>query len=232
MKVPFSLCISYAKVACQYLAHGKLTELYYRILWRIKGCDISHVTCEDLGLSPETSCWHDTSGEALIRILKGLRIPKSSVILDLGSGKGGAILALSKFPFSDIVGVEISADLIAIARDNVSKMGLRNARFINCDATKFYDLDGFSHIYMYNPFPHVVMSQVLNNIAASLMRKNRPLMIIYKNPICHGIIMQSGLFEKVREFQYKTEPHPCFVYFHKSTHADLPISTPGPELGY
>jgi SAM-dependent methyltransferase len=223
---PFSLCIARAKITFQYVIHGKLIELYHRMYWRLKGVDVSYVSCKELGLSPETSCWHDSSGEQLIRLLKTLTVPSSSVVLDLGCGKGGATLALGKFPFSEIVGVEISADLIATAKVNVARLGLKNVHFICCDAAQFTDLDRFSHIYMYNPFPAVIMSQVVNNIADSLKRKDRPLMIIYKNPACHNVIMQSGLFRKDREFQYYTEPHPFFVYLHEPGQPDLPNSHP------
>ena len=115
-------------------------------------------------------------------------------MLDLGSGKGGAVIALSKFPFEEIVGVEISPELVRVSIENVARLGLKNARYVCGDATRFTDLDRFMHIYMFNPFPYKVTEVVVQNIAESLQRTPRDLVLIYKAPYHHEILVKTGLF--------------------------------------
>ena len=154
-----------------------------------------------------------SGGPHLKRVLKTLDIQRSDRALDLGSGKGGAALTLSMFPFSEIVGVEISDNLIGIAEANVAKLGLKNVHFVSCDAGKFTDLDRFTHIYMANPFPHPVVKEVMDNLSASLYRRSRDLTLIYCHPVCHDAIMDSGLFKIHKQLKY-----PPGLYFYIYTH--------------
>lgn len=191
------------KVVGRAVLNGRFDHLLYRIKTRIKGLDLDYVSLENLGLSVDRSRRHEESGGPYLKkVLKTLDIQKSNRALDLGSGKGGAVLTLSMFPFSEIVGVEISDRLIGIAEANVAKMGVRNVHFVSCDAGKFTDLDRFTHIYMFNPFPQPVMKEVMDNLSASLFRKSRIVTLIYYNPVCHDVVMNSGLFTSYIQFKY------------------------------
>jgi SAM-dependent methyltransferase len=62
--------------------------------------------------------------------------------IDLGSGKGRALLIASEYAFGAIVGVELSPKLHAIAAANIAgsrgtAQRSRNARTIEADATEF-----------------------------------------------------------------------------------------------
>ena len=175
------------------------------------GLDLEFVSAEGLGLSPETSHYHSNSGGPdCARVFRALRIPPGSVALDLGSGKGGAVITLRELPFEEIVGVEISPELVSIATDNVTRLGLRNIRFVQCDAAEFTDLDRITHIYMYNPFPCSVVGRVMDNIAASIASVDREITLIYRNPLCDATIRSSGLFERMRSMTI--EDHECVIY--------------------
>jgi hypothetical protein len=175
------------------------------------GLDLGFVSAEGLGLSPETSHYHSNSGGPdCARVFKSLRIPPGSVAVDLGSGKGGAVITLRELPFDEIVGVEISPELVSIATDNVTRLKLRNIRFIQCDAAAFTDLDRITHIYMYNPFPCGVVARVMDNIAASIASVDREITLVYRNPLCDAAIRSSGLFERMRSMT--VEDHECVIY--------------------
>ena len=190
------------------ILNGRFDYLIYKTNARIKGLDLDYVSLENLGLSTDRSNRHEeTGGPRLKRVLKTLDIQKSNRALDLGSGKGGAVLTLSMFPFSEIVGVEISDSLIGIAEANVAKMGLRNVHFVSCDAGEFTDLDRFTHIYMANPFPQPVVKEVMDNLSASLYRRSRNLTLIYCHPVCHDVIMNSGLFKIHKQLTFS----PVFI---------------------
>lgn len=162
--------------------------------------DFSQSSLDDLGLSSARSVFYDDSGGPdLATVLKQIPIPPGSVALDYGSGKGGALITLAEFPFSEVVGVEISPALIDVAVENLRRSRVDNVRVINCDAAAFQDLDRVTHIYMYHPFRGEVVDAVLSNVQASLARAARRLTLIYKNPVYHHAIAQSGTFRLQRE---------------------------------
>jgi ubiquinone/menaquinone biosynthesis C-methylase UbiE len=145
-------------------------------------------------------------------VFKSLRIPEGSVVVDLGSGKGGAVMTLSELPFAEIIGVEISPTLIDIAMHNVARLGLRDIRFVQSDAADFTDFDRVTHIYMYNPFPCQVVARVMANIARSAGPDARDLTLIYRNPVCDATIQASGVFEKTQTLQVNEHEWAIYRY--------------------
>jgi hypothetical protein len=109
-----------------------------------------------------------------------------------------------------VLGVELSGELIEVARRNAARLGRRNVRFLQADAGAFRDYDRVTHVYMYNPFPCTVMQQVLANLGTSLTNVPRRLRIVYRNPLCHGAIVASGLFDAGNEWQ--PDEHAWRVY--------------------
>ena len=179
------------------LGHADLW--WYALQARLRGLDLDSVSCEELGLRPDRSVFHANSGGPdLARVLRQVPIPPGSVALDYGSGKGGALITLSEFPFVEVIGVEISDALVAIAERNLRRVHCRTVRQVICDASTFTELDPVTHVYMYHPFRTEVMAAVLRNIGVSLDRRPRRLTLIYKNPVHHDSIVASGLFRLER----------------------------------
>jgi hypothetical protein len=208
-------CWQRVKMALECISAGRYDILCYKIRIYRKKVDFCQVSVEELDL-PEcvANYYSDSGGPDLALVAKAICVPKGSRAIDIGSGKGGAVFTLGEYPFEEVVGVEISKDLIRIAEENRVRLGLRNVRFICCDARAFTEYDSYSHIYMYNPFPCNVMSDVLCNVSESLKRKPRSLTLIYKNPVCHGEIIDSGLFSLQREYKFRKCHHPFRVYYH------------------
>jgi len=205
------------------LATGRTDIWWYALQTKMRGLDLGQVSLERLGLSAERSVFHDNSGgPGLERILTSIDIAPGSVALDFGSGKGGAVLTLSRFPFSEIVGVELSEDLIQVAKANLARARVRHARFVKSDAAHFTDLDRITHVYMYHPFRCGVMREVMVNIRASLERNPRRLTVIYKNPMCHETLMDSGLFvleRAIRDEDSQRSENLFHVYEHRLARA-------------
>ena len=198
-----------------FLLTGRFDMLHYK--WRVYryGLDLSLVPLDELGLSSRNANWYsDSGGPNLARVIDAIGVLKGSRVVDIGSGKGGAAFTLSETPFEEVLGVEISQALVHIAEANAKRLSLKSVRFVCSDARAFKDMDSFSHFYMYNPFPCTVMMDVLSNLRESLSRKPRPLTLIYKNPVCHSVIVDSGLFTAEREFVFSKRDHPFRVYFH------------------
>lgn len=168
------------------------------------GVDLSGATVEDCGLTEERSYGHkDSGGPDLSKLLRTLPISVSDAVIDLGCGKGGALLTMAEYPFARVDGVELSPQLAQIAQQNVDRLHIKNSKLFCCDAASFTELDVYTYFYMYNPFPKVVMSAVISNITCSLQRHARNATLIYKNPVFHDVVVNAG-FRKSADIR---EPH-------------------------
>lgn len=108
--------------------------------------------------------------------------------VDLGCGKGRAVLVASEFSFKDICGVELSADLAGIARKNVAIVSSRHpqrtpVRIVVADAAAFSFPAGNLVLFLYNPFGAELMAQVVHSVEAAMAAENRSVYVIYYNPI-------------------------------------------------
>lgn len=110
--------------------------------------------------------------------------------IDLGSGKGRALLLASEYPFREVIGVELSPELDRVARANIARYaeaaGPRSNRppvtSMQVDATEFPWPPGPLVIYMWNAFTRPVMERVLQNLEASLAEHPRELYLVYIHP--------------------------------------------------
>jgi SAM-dependent methyltransferase len=178
-------------------------------LWRLdmhrRGVELSMATLDKTGLDPSRACdYSNSGGPRLEGILKTLDISRAGSVIDVGCGKGGAMISLARY-FARVDGLELSDRLIPIARENLRKAGLGNSQVFYGDAAEFTDFDQYSYIYLSNPFPWSVMGRVLEHVLESLERRPRELTIIYWIPVDDALLAQMG-FRKVREFRDRLLP--------------------------
>jgi hypothetical protein len=179
----------------------------YRSWWSLRGLDFGIVSVKKLGLRPDQSNYHKDGGGPFLRdLLKQLNVTGDDAVLDIGSGKGGAMATMARFPFRMVDGVEISPELVEVARRNLSKLQLQQCRVFLADAVEFRELDDYTYIFMYNPFPEPVLGKVLANIELSLKRKPRVARFIYSNPLHDDAVLASGTFTKTMVY----EPYPDY----------------------
>jgi len=207
----FRAVLNEAGPAVRYWLREVVGGAAHRRQWKRAGIDVASVPLRKLGLDPEYAHNHASSGGPdLERVLRELGVSPEHSILDLGCGKGGALLTMADFPFNRIAGLDLSEDMLAIARQNLRAAGKENIELIHGNAVVYDAYDDFSHVYMYNPFPSVVMQAVVAHLEMSLKRVPRDLTIIYKNPKCHDDIVNSGVFVLERMFDHSG--HPFNVY--------------------
>ena len=182
--------------------------LIYRVkimLEKMKGLDFTkqHIT-DELGLSADIAKGYEPSKEDdLTMLLKQLDIKSTDAILDYGSGKGFAMVVMSKFDFSLVGGVELSEKLVEICKRNISKLGIKKTEVFHSNAMEFKELDRFTHFYLYNPFPEVILQEVLQNIQESHQRKPRKITLVYNCPRLRDIIKNHPFFEEIKEIKGK-----------------------------
>jgi SAM-dependent methyltransferase len=206
----------------QLLVDRRFSYIAYAAGNRLRGLDFGVVWPEQHGISAERgNCHSNSGGPQLARVVKTIGVPPRTCALDLGSGKGGAVITLSRLGYEKVVGIEIVEELVEIARRNARRARRTKVEFVVGDAGAFTDLDAFTHFYMYNPFPDVVMAEILTNLAASLDRSPRALTLIYCNPLYHDTIVRSGIFTLERKIQAQAVNHvettrpEFFVYAHR-----------------
>lgn len=112
--------------------------------------------------------------------------PHDEVLLDYGSGKGRAVISAARYPFRRVIGVEHSATLSTIARENLknacAKLRCPQVEFVTADARQYEIPADVSVIFMFNPFRGRVMSAVQEQIRRSLAAAPRRLKILYVFP--------------------------------------------------
>lgn len=138
-------------------------------------------------------------------ILRSLAIRHEEfVFVDLGSGKGRALLIASEFPFRRLIGVELDARLHASTVRNVNifkspKQRCSTFELHNADATTFPLPEVDSLIFLYDPFTAEILREVVKTIAASLQRSPRKILIVYVAPKQERELAKAAIFEKVKE---------------------------------
>lgn len=110
-----------------------------------------------------------------------------TVFIDLGAGKGRAILMASMLPFKHVIGVELTTTLSAIARNNLIKLqdefkSARKTSVICGDAANFEFPPDPLVIFLYNPFDYGVMDSVIENLLSSVQQHARRVLVMYFRP--------------------------------------------------
>jgi hypothetical protein len=121
------------------------------------------------------------------QILQGLPVaPDGFTFIDLGSGKGRTLLMASSYPFRQIVGIELLAELDSIARQNIACYHDDQQRCFALeshagDARDFVFPAEPTVLYLFNPFPEDVLRTVLANLNNSLTNSPRTVYVLYHN---------------------------------------------------
>jgi SAM-dependent methyltransferase len=116
-----------------------------------------------------------------------LDIVENYTFVDLGCGKGRAVMLASELQFRGVIGVELNADLARIAEANVeiwkaAGRVLCPVRIACGDATEFKLPPGPCLVYLANPFGAPVMSRLLERLKAQVVAQNQTLDVVYQNP--------------------------------------------------
>ena len=108
--------------------------------------------------------------------------------VDIGCGKGRAMLLALRYPFKGILGIELSPALADIARSNLAsfqapwRQGDVPAAVLTGDATAFELPCDPMVLFLYHPFAAPVMRRFLQHLEQSLHADPRPVYLLYANP--------------------------------------------------
>jgi predicted RNA methylase len=113
--------------------------------------------------------------------------PANYTFVDLGSGKGRILFLAAEYPFRRILGVEFGKELHEDAKKNIEAFRhpaqqCNNIESVNMDASDYQFPNENLAIYLFNPFGADVMEKVLANLAMSLQRNPRHVIVTMVYP--------------------------------------------------
>ena len=125
-----------------------------------------------------------------------------ATFLDLGCGKGRALVVASEFPFRSVIGVEISPVLVKVAKENAQVIA-RNLpertpiTVVNRDALDYALPEGNLIIFLYNPFGEDLITRLLTNIETALLKGDSSIWVVYSNPVWGHIFDTSSTLSRI-----------------------------------
>ena len=173
-----------------------------------------------------------TTASVIYEILKSLPLEgRKFKFVDMGSGKGRALLVASEFPFARIVGIELSEQLHAIAERNVSiyKPSTQRCAAIDLRCMDALDYDYGNEplvLFLFDPFGREIMERVVANLEASLRSKPREAYIVYVYPQYEDLLQGSSVLQKVKIGGPKWQPWSQYVVYSacpQRATSDLPL---------
>jgi SAM-dependent methyltransferase len=122
----------------------------------------------------------------------------STILIDLGCGKGRVLAVASEFPFREIVGVELSESLAFVAAKNMEIVRRRFTkrspiRVVVDDAVEFPFPDSPLAIFLFNPFGKASMRRLVSRLETALAGpwRSHGIHIVYYNPV-HGALFDDS----------------------------------------
>jgi SAM-dependent methyltransferase len=139
--------------------------------------------------------WRETLPEVSGRI-------EAYSFVDVGAGKGRAVLLAAQLPFRKAIGVELSDELTRIAQRNAARYSQvarskAKLRLVQGDATRFRWPRTPLLVYLYNPFDCQVLAQMAEKLAATAASGTGLIDLLYVNPTCTDTLMRQGLFRRL-----------------------------------
>jgi SAM-dependent methyltransferase len=147
-----------------------------------------------LGIRYQASAEND-----VVQVVNSLGIDATNfTFIDLGCGKGRTLLVAARLGFRQVIGVEIGAELVEIARANLAKLNVPNALVIYGDAAEYVLPSGALVVYLANPFDAPVVSQVVHRLEHRIERcKADAVYVAYKRPTCARLLDRSKFLRRL-----------------------------------
>jgi len=122
--------------------------------------------------------------------------------VDVGAGKGRALLLASELPFRKIIGVELSKQLARIASQNIAKWKQEHRaplpiRIVHQDILDFRWPRTPLLVYLYNPFEREMIEHLIERLHWAAKAGSRCVDVLYLNPVFGHLLTRSRLFREL-----------------------------------
>ena len=121
--------------------------------------------------------------------------------VDIGSGKGRALLMAAEHPFRRVIGVELLPQLHAIAEKNIAaftgNLQCTDVRSFCTDAADFEFPEEPLVWFLFNPLPEPALQQVAASVGRSLDRRPRTVYVVYHNPVLEHVFSNDRRWQRL-----------------------------------
>jgi predicted RNA methylase len=130
--------------------------------------------------------------------------PAGATFIDLGAGKGRALMLAAEAGFCRVVGVELCPRLHAIAERNLERYTARSGSLSGfelyvMDAATYAFPAGDLAVFLYNPFGPTVVEAVMSNLAAAdAAAPARRIAVLYREPRQEAVIARQPFLGPVQ----------------------------------
>ena len=146
------------------------------------------------------TAYHGTAPSLFRKLMKRWREHarhplEKTAFVDVGAGKGRAMLLAAELPFRRIVGVELHPALAAKVRENVERFSLRGEvmppmRIAEADVMGLRMPAGPCCVYLFNPFGLVLMDRFLDKLRRDFHGREDDLELLYANDEQRDLMLQ------------------------------------------
>jgi SAM-dependent methyltransferase len=152
--------------------------------------------------------------------------------IDIGSGKGRALLMAADFPFHRVIGVELLPELHRIAQENINRylspsQQCFDVQSVLADAREFHFPPGPLLLYLFNPLPEAGLRRLLEHLQQSLRENPRPIFLLYHNALLEPVLATNSTFKKL----YGTNQFSLYRENPPAPSPEPPDGRPGEECG-
>lgn len=139
-------------------------------------------------------------------------VPKDSVVVDLGSGKGRVLMIAAECGFTAATGVEFASELCADARENCLKYQRKTKcavqfRIVEGDVVT-YEIGPRDNVFvLFNPFDDLVMEAVVERLQKSVAQYPRRILVCMYNMKSIELMKRASGFAAIDDedrFGYRT----------------------------
>jgi len=163
------------------------------------------------------TAYYAISPSAFTRALELLPEPTSGfTFLDIGCGKGRALLVAAQFDFARILGVEISPELCRVAEANTGtnpriEIHQQDATSLTFPATPLV-------VFLYHPFLAPTLRRVLTNLERHHRANPHTTYLLYANNTYPKLLVRFPFLHQVWDYSVPLSPEDAAADRHRITH--------------
>ncbi len=177
--------------------HYRVDTTSATVGWRTRLLGLLHTSYQPI----EPEFFRDVIGKLAIDFAQ-------FTFIDIGSGKGRALLLAAEYPFARIVGIELMPELDLVAQDNIRKIRFP-PRFENhegwCSHIEAFCGDASDYvfpaeqlvIFLFNPLPEWALRKLVTNLDRSIREHARRVYVVYVNPVFRQVFESDPRFVKL-----------------------------------
>jgi len=182
--------------------------------------------------SQDAVIYGPTREQPFLRLFQKVNIDKEGTFVDLGCGKGRAMMLAALYGFKQVKGVEFSSKLCDRARDNLKKFSKQldfefHWTVLNENMSSFSIQPDDRVFYFFDPAGDNTLKNCLNAILKDLEKNPRSVFFIYHNNLLKDQNTFNDLLTSFSHKKYEVLGNSFYVYWDEPE--SMTISSPRSE---